>query len=105
MLQSIVCGIITIFAVLALIVIAAYIEMPTMMRILIIVLSAVLAVAGIGTAVSLDIHAGYFECPHCKRSFVPTTKEYVKGIHTVTRRRLKCPECGETSMCKHRIVR
>lgn len=64
--QSIVCGIITIIAVLALIVIASFIEMPTIVRILIIVLSAVLAAVGIGTAVSLDINAGYFECPNCQ---------------------------------------
>ena len=103
--QSIVCGIITIIAVLALIVIASFIEMPTIVRILIIVLSAVLAAVGIGTAVSLDINAGYFECPNCNKLFVPTTKDYVKGWHTFTKRRLKCPECGKTSMCKHRIVR
>lgn len=105
LLQSIVCGIITIFAVLALVVIASYLEMPVIVRILIIILSAVLAVAGIGTAVSLDINAGYFECPNCKKLFVPTTKEYVKGYHTITKRKLKCPECGKTTMCKHRIVR
>lgn len=105
LLQSIVCGIITIFAVLALVVIASYLEMPVIVRILIIILSAVLAVAGIGTAVSLDINAGYFECPNCKKLFVPTTKEYVKGYHTITKRKLKRPECGKTTMCKHRIVR
>lgn len=85
--------------------IASYLEMPVIVRILIIILSAILAVAGIGTAVSLDINAGYFECPNCKKLFVPTTKEYVKGYHTITKRRLKCPECGKTTMCKHRIVR
>lgn len=103
--QSIVCGIITIIAVLALIVIAAYIEMPIIARILIIVFALVLAAVGVGTAVTLDINAGYFECPNCKKLFIPTTKEYVKGYHTFTKRRLTCPDCGKTSMCKHRIVR
>lgn len=103
--QSIACGIITIIAVLALVVIAAFIEMPTIVRILIIVFAAIVAAVGIGTAATLDINAGYFECPNCKKLFVPTAKEYVKGYHTFTRRRLKCPECGKTSMCKHRIVR
>lgn len=103
--QSIVCGIITIIAVLALIVIAAYIEMPIIARILVIVFAPVLAAVGVGTAVTLDINAGYFECPNCKKLFIPTTKEYVKGYHTFTKRRLTCPDCGKTSMCKHRIVR
>ena len=103
--QSIVCGIITIIAVCSLVVIAAYIEMPAAIRILLIILAAVTAVVGIGAAATLDVQAGYFECPNCKKLFVPTTKEYVKGYHTFTKRRLTCPECGKTGMCKHKIVR
>ena len=103
--QSIVCGIITIIAVCSLVVIAAYIEMPVAIRILLIIFAAVTAVVGIGAAATLDVQAGYFECPNCKKLFVPTTKEYVKGYHTFTKRRLTCPECGKTGMCKHKIVR
>ena len=103
--QSIVCGIITIIAVCSLVVIAAYIEMPVAIRILLIIFAAVTAVFGIGAAATLDVQAGYFECPNCKKLFVPTTKEYVKGYHTFTKRRLTCPECGKTGMCKHKIVR
>lgn len=105
LLLSIVCGIITIIAVCSLVVIAAYIEMPVAIRILLIIFAAVTAVVGIGAAATLDVQAGYFECPNCKKLFVPTTKEYVKGYHTFTKRRLTCPECGKTGMCKHRIVR
>ena len=102
---SVICGIITIIAVCSLIVIAAYIEMHAALRIAIIVFAVLTAAAGIGTACVLEVKAGYFECPHCKTLFVPTTGEYVKGFHTLTRRRLTCPECGKTSMCRHRIVR
>ena len=102
---SVICGIITIIAVLSLIVIAAYIEMHAALRIAIIVFAVLTAAAGIGAACVLEVKAGYFECPHCKALFVPTTGEYVKGFHTLTRRRLTCPECGKTSMCRHRIVR
>jgi len=103
--QSIMCGIITIIAVCSLVVIAAYIEMPVAIRILLIIFAVVTAVVGIGAAATLDVQAGYFECPSCKKLFVPTTKEYVKGYHTFTKRRLTCPECGQTGMCKHKIVR
>lgn len=102
---SVICGIITIIAVCSLIVIAAYIEMHAALRIAIIVFAVLTAAAGIGAACVLEVKAGYFECPHCKALFVPTTGEYVKGFHTLTRRRLTCPECGKTSMCRHRIVR
>ena len=63
------------------------------------------AVAGIWAAAMLEVKAGYYECPHCKALFVPTMGQYVKGYHTLTRRRLTCPECGKTGMCRHRIVR
>lgn len=105
MILSVICGVITIIAVCSLVVIAAYIEMPVMARIGVLVLALVTAVAGIGAAAVLEVKAGYYECPHCKALFVPTMSEYVKGYHTITRRRLTCHECGKTSMCKHRIVR
>lgn len=105
MVLSMVCGVITIIAVCSLVVIASYIEMPVVARILVIVLALATAVVGIGGAAVLDVKAGYYECPHCKALFVPTMGEYVKGYHTLTKRRLTCHECGKTSMCKHRIVR
>lgn len=102
---SIITGVITIIAVCALIVIASFIDLPAIVRIILIVLSVVVAVAGIAVAVMLDIEAGYFECPYCKELFVPSMDEYIKGYHTFTKRRLTCPKCGKTGMCKHRITR
>ena len=102
---SIITGVITIIAVCALIVIAAFIDLPTIVRIILIVGAVVVAVAGIAVGAMLDIKAGYFECPHCKELFVPSMNEYVKSYHTLTKRRLTCPKCGKTGMCKHRITR
>ena len=102
---SIITGVITIIAVCALIVIAAFIDLPTIVRIILIVGAVVVAVAGIAVGAMLDIKAGYFECPHCKELFVPSMNEYVKSYHTFTKRRLTCPKCGKTGMCKRRIVR
>lgn len=105
MILSIICGVITIIAVCSLVVVASFIEIPTIMRIALIILAVATAVAGVGVAAILDVKAGYFECPFCKTLFVPTMDEYIKGYHTFTKRKLKCPECGKTEMCKHRIVR
>ncbi len=102
---SIICGIITIIAVCSLTVIASYIEMPVFMRILLIVFAIATAVAGVGAASILDVSAGCFVCPHCKAAFVPAMSEYVKGYHTLTKRRLTCPECGKTGMCRHRVIK
>ena len=102
---SVICGIITIIAVCSLIVIAAYIDIPTTARIAVIIFAVVTAVLGIWAAAQLEVKAGYYECPNCKALFVPTMGEYVKGYHTLTKRKLTCPECGKRVMCKHRIVR
>lgn len=102
---SAVCGVITVIAVCSLIVIAAYLEMPTIARIAVIVLSIATAITGIGAAVVLDVKAGYFECAYCNAVFVPTTSEYVKGHHTLNKRKLTCPECGRSGMFRHRIIR
>ena len=102
---SMITCVITIVAVRALIVIASFLDLPAMVRMILIVFSAIVAVAGIAAAAMLEIRAGYFECPHCKELFVPSMDEYIKGYHTFTRRRLTCPKCGETGMCKHRVTR
>ncbi len=102
---SIICGVITIIAVCALVVIASYIKLPTVARIALILFAAATGVTGIAAAAMLEIKAGYYECPHCKELFVPTMREYVKGYHTFLKRRLTCPKCGKSGMCRHRIVR
>lgn len=102
---SIICGVITVIAVCALVMLASYLELPVAVRILLLVCAVFTAIAGIGAAARLEVKAGYYECPHCGALFVPTMMDYVKGYHTLTRRRLTCPTCGKTSMCRHRITR
>lgn len=102
---SMICGVITIIAVCSLTLIASFIDMPVFARILVLALAVATGVAGIGAAAVLESKAGYFECPHCKELFVPDMKDYVKAYHTFTKRRLTCPACGKTGMCRHRVVR
>lgn len=102
---SVICGVITVIAVCSLIVIAAYLELPLIARIGIVVFAVATAVTGISAAAMLEVKAGCYECPNCKALFVPTMSEYVKGYHTITKRRLTCHQCGKTSMCKHRIMK
>ena len=97
MLLSVICAVITVIAVCALVTIASCLEMPAAARVALLLFAAAVAV--------LDVKAGYYQCPHCHAVFVPTMAQYVKGLHTLTRRRLTCPGCGRTSMCRHRIVR
>ena len=102
---SIITGVITVIAVCALIVIVSLIDLPTLVRIILIVFSIAVGAAGSAAAAMLDARAGYFECPYCKELFVPSMGAYVKGYHTITKRRLTCPKCGKTGMCRHRVTR
>ena len=105
MILSVICAVITVIAVCALVTIASCLEMPAAARVALLLFTAAVAATGIGAAAVLDVKAGYYQCPHCHAVFVPTMAQYVKGLHTLTRRRLTCPDCGRTSMCRHRIVR
>ncbi|MDY4105439.1 MAG: transcriptional regulator, partial [Oscillospiraceae bacterium] len=96
---------VTVVAVCALAMFVSVVELPRIVRIALIVLAVLTATAGIGAAILLDVKAGYFECPYCKTLFVPTTGDYMKGYHTIMKRRLTCPDCGKTAMCRHRILR
>lgn len=105
MLESVIVVSITVIAVSALIIIASYLNLPTAVRIIVVAFSIAVAVAGIAAAAMLDRQAGYFECPYCKELFVPSMGEYIKSYHTFSKRRLTCPKCGKTGMCRHRVTR
>ena len=105
LLQSIACGGVTVVAVCALVALAAFLPLPALARVALLLLAMATAVVGIWAAATLDARAGWFECPHCKELFAPAMADYVKGLHTFTRRRLTCPHCGQTGMCRHRVTR
>ena len=102
---SMLTGAITIVAVCALVVIASFLELPAVARVVLLAFSALAAASGVAAAAALDRKAGYFECPYCAERFVPGMEAYIKGRHTLTKRRLTCPRCGKTGMCRHRFAR
>lgn len=102
---SVINGIIVIIAVISLALLAAFLEIPVAARIALIVLALVTAVFGVAGSAILDKDSGVFECPFCNEMFVPSMKDYINGVHTITKRSLTCPKCGKTGMCKHRITR
>ena len=105
LLQSIACGGVTVVAVCALVALAAFLLLPALARVALLLLAMATALAGIWAAATLDARAGWFECPHCGELFAPAMADYVKGYHTFTRRHLTCPHCGKMGMCRHRVTR
>lgn len=78
-------------------------EFTTLTRIGLIVSAVVIIICGIACAVALEFDAGKYECRKCGHKFVPTVTEYVNAAHTITRRHLKCPNCGKKSWCIRRL--
>ena len=76
---------------------------PVDWSILLVVLSSITFIISLGAAIALDYSAGVYECKKCGQKFKPTLRAYVFGAHTITRRYLKCPHCGEKSFCKRRL--
>ncbi len=101
---SVIVMVLTIMAGVVLIMTTGLLEMPLWFRIHLIVTGAIAIIGGILVATMLDMDAGTFECKYCETRFKPTTGEYLKGVHTITKRKLKCPHCGKTSYCKRRLT-
>ena len=72
--------------------------------IVLIVVSVILVFVAIFFAAKVDYETGIYECRNCGHTFKPTFKAYILGVHTLTTRYLKCPECGKSTWCKRRSV-
>ena len=98
-------AILVIIAAVPLFVLSGALEMETWLRAVLIVIGGCVIIGGIVIACILDREAGAFECPQCGKRFVPEMKAYIMGPHTLTKRRLTCPCCGETRYCKHVLTK
>ena len=94
-----------IIAAVPLFVISGALEMETWIRFVLIGIGSLIMIAGIMIACVLDRDAGAFECPECKNKFVPDIGAYIMGPHTITKRKLKCPQCGKTNYCRHVLAK
>ncbi|MBQ2757086.1 MAG: hypothetical protein IJA78_01880 [Clostridia bacterium] len=95
---------ITLLAGITLIMVAGHVDLETWQRVTLTVIALVVIFGGIAVAAVLEMTAGGFECPKCGKYFVPTKTAYIMGMHTVTRRHLRCPHCGVKSWCRRRLA-
>ena len=84
----------------ALIFVAAFVQMETWTKILLIVLGFALFLAGCFYALRIEQVAGYYECLKCGNKYVPTYKAVNLAPHLGRTRKMKCPQCGEKSWQK-----
>lgn len=80
-------------------------QMPVWKRIVLLCIAAIVIVSGIVVACVIEREAGVYECSCCRKRFVSMMKDFVSELHTLTKRKLKCPKCGKVSYCKKRLSR
>ena len=80
--------------------VASFIEMPTWLRIMLIVFALVIILTVAFVAVGIEQKAGYYECQHCQYRYVPTYWRTNLAMHLGRTRYMKCPECGKHSWQK-----
>lgn len=100
---SIIVGLTVMISAFTLLFVAAFADLSEATRIVLIVIGIIILIIGIIPAAILDKDAGYYECKHCGHRFVPSFGAYIMGIHTLTRRHLKCPKCERRSFCRKRL--
>ncbi|MBR2371016.1 MAG: helix-turn-helix transcriptional regulator [Clostridia bacterium] len=85
---------------LALIFIAAFVQMENWMRFSLVALGFVLFLAGCFYAVRIEQVAGYYQCKKCGHRYVPTYKAVNLAMHMGRTRYMRCPKCGKKSWQK-----
>lgn len=85
---------------LGLIFVAAFVQMETWTRILLIVFGFGLFLAGCFYALRMEQVAGYYQCKECGHRYVPTYKAVNLAPHMGRTRKMKCPQCGKKSWQK-----
>lgn len=92
-------------SIITLILLVGLVSIATYLKIILVVLSLFFIIVGLFGLVILDVNIGYFECAECHERFIPSIKDYVFGMHTLKKRKLKCPKCGKKTWCLKRMTR
>ena len=93
-------GCLSVFILLAMSIIAAYIDMPDYLRVIIVLGGLIPCLIGIFFALRIEQTAGYYECKKCGHKHVPTYNQVLWAMHFGRTRYMKCPECEKWSWQK-----
>lgn len=80
--------------------IASYVEMKDLYRVLLIGISFIIFMFVMTYCLRIEQTAGYYECGKCHHKYVPTFKSVILAMHICRTRYFKCPKCGKKSWNK-----
>lgn len=93
-------GITATVVLLALVLLAAFVQMNGWLRGTLILLGFTLFLAGCFYALRIEQVAGYYECKECGHRYIPTYKAMTLAPHMGRTRYMSCPQCGKKSWQK-----
>lgn len=89
-----------IVALLAGLVITAFLIPEGIWQLVTIILLCVVFLIPCFYALKLEVSVGAYKCKNCGHEIVPTYMQALNAMHRGTTRYLKCPECNKRSWCK-----
>lgn len=98
--MEIVIGVLSITILLSLTLIASFLEMPTWLRIFLIIFGFLTSCIGVGFALKIEQIAGFYVCKKCNYKYVPTYRQVFWAPHINRTRYIKCPHCKQHSWHK-----
>lgn len=79
---------------------ASFIEMPVIVRIILIAFGFVSLITGISFCLKIETETGEYECRHCKHAYVPRYSTVYFAPHLGRTRYMTCPKCQKKSWQK-----
>lgn len=97
---EIVIGYISTITFLILVFLASFVQMYSVIRILLIIGGCIVFAVGVINAIKIEQTAGYYECNNCHYKYIPTYKSVLFAMHYGRTRYMKCPKCNKKSWNK-----
>ncbi len=97
---EVIIGVVGTFAFLMFVFTAAYVEMDTYMKAILIVSGCLIFAVTVAYAMKIEREAGYYECKKCGNKYVPDAAPIIFAPHMGRTRYMKCPRCGVKSWQK-----
>ena len=98
--MEIVIGALSVFILLSMCMIAAYLPMEDWLRILLILGGLIPCLVGVCFGLRIEQKAGYYACAKCGHRHVPRFGSVLMAMHFGRTRYMKCPKCGKLSWQK-----
>ena len=87
------------------ILLADMVSMPLWLKVLDIGIGIMCFAVGMYFAMKIETEAGYYECPKCKKRYVPNFYIALFAMHFGRTRLMKCPHCGKRGWHKKVLTR